>query len=193
MGDQETIERLDDVDLARRLLSPHPDASAAAEELCRRFAPRIRLYGLRHFRDEQAADDLVQDVLLAVLDAMRERRLEDPERLAHFILGTCRYVVWNVRRADDRRQRLLQRFGHELLPVPEPPDPDVDPDRLKECLAGLSQRERQILFLTFQEDKGAEAIAQQLELTTGNVRVIRHRALAQLHRCLDTRPAEERL
>src|SRR6266566_5663281 len=69
----------------------HAESAQFAEaELCRRFAPRIRLYGLRHLRDEERARDLVQAVLLAVLVAARAGRIEDPERFDRFVLGTCR-------------------------------------------------------------------------------------------------------
>jgi len=40
-------------------------------ELFRRMAPRIRLYGLRHLRDEHAAEDLVQQVLVITIEALR--------------------------------------------------------------------------------------------------------------------------
>ena len=36
--------------------------TAAETELVRRMAPRIRLYGLRHLRNECAAEDLTQEV-----------------------------------------------------------------------------------------------------------------------------------
>ena len=46
----------DDATLARRIASAAPATDAAAEaELCRRLAPRIRLYGLKHLRNEAAA------------------------------------------------------------------------------------------------------------------------------------------
>jgi hypothetical protein len=38
---------------------------AAEHELCVQLAPRIRLYGLRHLRDEAAAADLVQEARTA--------------------------------------------------------------------------------------------------------------------------------
>ena len=40
----------------------------AEAELYRRLAPRVRLYGLRHLRDAQAAADLVQQVMLITLE-----------------------------------------------------------------------------------------------------------------------------
>jgi len=59
-----------------------PPPAAAEDEICRRFAPRIRLYGLRHLRDAQAAADLVQDVLVRVIEALRGGRLREPDRFA---------------------------------------------------------------------------------------------------------------
>ena len=52
----------------------------AERALCRRYAPRIRLYGLRHLRDEERARDVVQTVLLGVLQAAREGRVREPEQ-----------------------------------------------------------------------------------------------------------------
>ncbi len=65
-----------DGELVRAIAAWSEHARAAEAELCRRFAPRIRLYGLRHLRDQDRARDLVQAVLLAALrrclDAPRE-------------------------------------------------------------------------------------------------------------------------
>lgn len=41
---------------------------------------RIRLYGLRHLRDREAAEDLVQNVLIVTLEALRA----EGDRLAFF-------------------------------------------------------------------------------------------------------------
>jgi RNA polymerase sigma-70 factor (ECF subfamily) len=72
-------EAPEDAELARRIAAAgaRPDAGAEAE-LCRRLAPRIRLYGLRHLRDPHAAHDLVQQVLLATLERLRECMGEAP-------------------------------------------------------------------------------------------------------------------
>jgi RNA polymerase sigma-70 factor, ECF subfamily len=47
---------LTDAGLVRRIGSSN--AREAEAELFRRLAPRVRLYGLRPLRDQQAADDL---------------------------------------------------------------------------------------------------------------------------------------
>ena len=67
---------LNDAELVRQIGSGNdPEAEA---ELFRRMAPRIRLYGLRHLRDEHAADDLTQQVLITALEALRAGRLREP-------------------------------------------------------------------------------------------------------------------
>jgi RNA polymerase sigma-70 factor (ECF subfamily) len=71
------------------------------------MAPRVRLYGLRHLRDGHAADDLTQQVLITTIEALRAGRLREPEKLASFVLGTCRMTVLDLRRGAQRRARLL--------------------------------------------------------------------------------------
>ncbi len=104
---------LNDVELVRQIGSG--DDRDAEAELFRRMAPRIRLYGLRHLRDEQAAEDLTQQVLITALEALRAGRLREPEKLASFVLGTCRMTALNQRRAAQRHERLLGQYGIESL------------------------------------------------------------------------------
>src|SRR5262249_23954826 len=102
-----------DAELARQIASGN-DREAEAE-LFRRMAPRIRLYGLRHLRHEHAADDLTQQVLITTLEALRLGRLREPEKLVSFVLGMCRMTVLDLRRSAQRKERLLNQFGADLL------------------------------------------------------------------------------
>ncbi len=155
----------------------------AEDEVCRRFAPRIRLYGLRHLGDEAAAADLVQEVLLTVLDRLRSGALREPDRLASYFLGACRLAVSDLRRGVARREALLARHGAELTPAAAE-GPRVDVDRLDRCLEELLPRERAVLQLTFFSERASDEIAEELGTTSGNVRVVRHRALAHLRACM---------
>ena len=151
--------------------------------MCRRFAPRVRLYGLKHLRDEDRARDLAQSVLLAVLEAVRLGRLDDPERIDRFVLGTCRNLALEARRAD-RRAAPTEPAQLDLVAVL--PETDmIDVTAMQRCLVRLDVRARSVLHLSFIREKSADDIARALETTPGNVRVLRHRALAQLRRCLD--------
>lgn len=155
-------------------------------ELCETYAPRVRAFGIRHLRDAAAVDDLVQHVLLAVLTAQREGRIEDPSKLGAYVLGTARYAVMDLRRGEARRRRVAERAA-----LPEgyvPSYPGVERLRLEHCLGELEPRDRAVVLASFLDDRDADEIGAAMQLTAGNVRVIRHRALAKLHDCVG-RPA----
>ena len=174
----------DDAALARRIAQAVPATDPEAEaELCRRLAPRVRLYGLRHLRNEAAAADLMQQVMLMLIERLRAGALREPEKLASFMFGICRMLVLELRRGTARRERLLETYGDSLLP-PEPPAVDSDNDRLAHCLQGLPERERSVLMLTFYDDMPADDLARELNLSPANIRVIRHRGLARLRQCV---------
>lgn len=174
----------DDAALALRVARAAPASDREAEaELCRRFAPRVRLYGLRHMGNDAAAADLMQHVMLLMIERLRAGVLREPERLASFVFGICRMVVLDLRRGNARRERLLETYGEALLPVETPP-PDPDRERLAHCLECLPERERTVLLLTFYDDMPAEALARELKLSQANVRVIRYRGLERLRACV---------
>jgi RNA polymerase sigma-70 factor, ECF subfamily len=176
---------LDDGSLARRIAEARgqPD-SAAEEELYRRLAPRARLYGLRHLRDRQAAADLAQQVLLMTIERLRAGEVREPEKIASFVLGTCRMTVLEMRRGERRREQLLELHADkdEAFEAPEPFA--LDPDGLAACLEALPERERSVVVMSFFADKPADEVGAQLGITAGNVRVIRHRALGRLRHCM---------
>ncbi len=176
---------VDDATLARRIAAARPGTDADAEaDLARRFAPRIRLYGLRHLRDAHAAADLSQQVLMLTLEALRSGRLRDPEQLVSFVFGTCRMVVLDARRTDARREDLLATYADDVPVADAEIAPRLDHARLAHCLENLSERERSVLVLTFYDDRAAKDVAVELALTDANVRVIRHRALQRLRDCV---------
>jgi RNA polymerase sigma-70 factor (ECF subfamily) len=187
-----TIAALDDGALARRVAGAGgaPD-SAAEAELYRRLAPRVRLYGLRHLRDRQAAADLVQQVLLMTLERLRAGEVREPERIASFVLGACRMTVLEMRRGTRRREELLEKWvpayaGTTEAEAFEAPEPLVlDSGRLAGCLEALPERERAVVVMSFFADKRADEVGAELGISGGNVRVIRHRALGRLRECMD--------
>jgi RNA polymerase sigma-70 factor (ECF subfamily) len=150
-------------------------------ELCRKYESRIRSYGLRHLRDGAAAQDLVQHVLVVLLQAMREGKVENPDA---YVLGTCRYAVLDMKRAEARQRRVAEQASAGLPDGYVPSMAGVDRGRLEMCLMGLEPRDRAIVVATFVHERDTDEIARDHALTAGNVRVIRHRALAQLHACV---------
>lgn len=171
-----------DAAVALRVAASGGDPGAEAE-LCRRFARRALLYGLKHLGSAAAAEDLAQEALVTVLLALREGKLREPDQLASFVLGTCRTLATAQRRKSARREALLAR--EPVQEAAEQLPREVDRGRLQGCLEGLGEREQAIVVMTFQQDQPAEAIAETLGLSPGNVRVLRHRTLARLHACIE--------
>lgn len=180
------VEQLgEEADLARRIAQAAPGHALEAEaELYRRLAPRVRLYGLRHLRDEQAAADLMQQVLMMTIEKLRAGQLRESERLASFVFGICRMVVLELRRGGARRARLLEEYGDDMPVADASMTPRLDHERVVRCLEQLAERERAVLLMTFYEEKSADEVAGLLGLSAGNVRVIRHRGLERLRGCV---------
>src|SRR5262252_3878910 len=172
---------LSDGDLVRRIGAGEREAEA---ELCRRMAPRIRLYGLRHLRDVHASEDLTQNVLITIIEALRQSRLREPEKLAPFVLGTCRMTVLDLRRGAQRKEQLLQQFGRDLAASAQSFVPRLDHDRLQRCVQDLKERERAVVVMSFYDEETAADVASFLRVSEANVRVIRHRAIHQLRDCM---------
>ena len=169
-------------ELARRVASAGRDPAAEAE-LCRRFAPRIRLYGLKHLRDEERARDLVQAVLVVLIEAVRAGRVDEPDLLDRFVLGTCRNLAARARHADSRTEALDLDPPDQASVMPATDALDIA--AMARCFEQLELRARMVLQLAFFRDKSADEIAAVLETTAGNVRVIRHRAVVQLRDCVE--------
>jgi RNA polymerase sigma-70 factor (ECF subfamily) len=173
---------LNDAELVRQIgAGNHPEAET---ELFRRMAPRVRLYGLRHLRDEHAADDLTQQVLITTIEALRASRLREPEKLASFVLGTCRMTVLDQRRGAQRKERLLAQFGADLPAAVQPALPHLDHEHLTRCVQNLKERERAVIVMTFYDEQTGADVANFLGVSEANVRVIRHRAIHQLRECM---------
>ena len=172
---------------ARRIAAAAPGEAREAEaELYRMLAPRARRYGLRHLRDADAAADLMQHVMALTLERLRNGGLREPERVLSFVLGACRMTVIDQRRAERRRAELLERYADDLPVADIHVAPRLDHARVADCLDRLPERERSVLVMTFYDDQPSDAVAGQLGLTAGNVRVIRHRGIDKLRRCVES-------
>lgn len=176
-----------DAELARCIASAAPGAAQAEEaELYRRFAPLVRLYGIRHLRDGAAAEDLAQQVLCVTIERLRAGEVRKPDQIGSFILGTSRMMAGSLKRAERRRHGLLERFV-VAESTEEPSIISLDIARLERCLQTLGERDRAVLILTFYAEKTSVQIAGELGLTSGAVRVVRHRALDRLRDCIGLR------
>lgn len=185
MASRGTLEQMTDAALARRI-SDGPAGSAGGEEaeLYRRFAPRVRFYGLRHLRDAAGAQDLAQEVLLLTIEQLRAGRVRQPDQIGSFILGTSRVIATSRRRLTRRRQALDMQFGGMSAMEPAPDYLGLDQARLERCLGALGERDRAVLVMSFYAERSSQQIGRTLGVPAGAVRVARHRALGRLRQCV---------
>ena len=186
MPDTRTVlAALSDEELARRIADGARGSTDDEEaELYRRFAPRVRLYGRRHLRDGAAADDLAQDVLLLTIGRLHAGEVRRPEEIGSFILGTSRMMAHSERRVGQRREALAAQFMDRAVETQPLSTAALDAPRVGKCLAALSERDRLVVLLTFYADREAPHIAEDLGVSPGAVRQIRHRAIARLRDCV---------
>jgi RNA polymerase sigma-70 factor (ECF subfamily) len=153
---------------------------------------RGRVGGLE--RAYSSADDLAQEVCLAVLTALPSYRDQGRPFLA-FVYGIAQHKVADAHRAAARNR---------TDPVPEPPEraaPGHGPeqlalqgelnDRLSQLLSVLPERQRDIVLLRVVVGLSAEETADAVDSTPGAVRVSQHRALLRLRRALSTHKRPE--
>lgn len=162
--------------------------SHAENALAEHFLPIVRLYGRRHLRTDAAAEDLAQDTLGAVLVALRAGMVTNLDDVGGFVHGVARNKVREARRVKEVTRRVDV----------DPPEGSVTHEpvlvglrmHLFFCLAQLTESARQVLMRTYFYDEDSNEVGAALSLAAGNVRVIRHRALEALRRCLE--PGDER-
>ena len=180
-----TLDAVSDEALARRIAGGAAGSTDAEEaELYRRYAPRVRLYGRRHLHSDADADDLAQNVLLLTIDRLHTGRVRRPEEIGSFILGTSRMMAQAERRVARRREVLAARFMEAHVETGPTSVAALDSGRVAACLRALPERDRLVVLHTFYADREAPRIAEDLALSPGAVRTIRHRAIARLRECV---------
>jgi RNA polymerase sigma-70 factor (ECF subfamily) len=170
--------------LCRRLVLG--DASAE-REFVERFSGRIMAMGVARTRDIESARELVNDVLLAALTALRRGTVRDTDRLGAFVHGTAVNLINN---------HLRSRLRH---PVPGPLPEDLagadGPERqetaadlhvLHRCVQELPELDRAILTLAIVEGLDYVTVAARTGLSPDAVRQRKARALGKLKEILAT-------
>lgn len=153
----------------------------AESELVRQFTQRIFVMSFVRTRDREAARDLVQEVLMAVIAALRKGQLQDPDKLPAFVHGTARNLINNQLRSARRVPPL------EPLPEDLPEENIIEQlegaERTRlvhQALKGLGEGDRKILWLTLVEGRKPREIAELLGLTSEVLRARKLRAARKI-------------
>ncbi|MBJ3785939.1 sigma-70 family RNA polymerase sigma factor [Devosia sp. MSA67] len=160
---------------------------AAFEALFRDFGPRIRAYLLKLTRDRQAAEDLMQETMLAI---WRKAGQFDPARgQASAWIFTIARNIW----IDAWRKQKRPTFDHDdpaLVPDPEPDAPErmvlsQSGAALHEALKTLPPEQVELIRLSFFDDASHSTIAAQTGLPIGTVKSRIRLAFGRLRTALE--------
>jgi RNA polymerase sigma-70 factor, ECF subfamily len=170
-------------DLAALAVGGQP---AAVESLLRQIRPMV----LRYCRARlgrisghyQAADDVAQEVCIALLSALpRYRDMGRP--FASFVFGIAAHKVSDAMRSAAHLAIPTEDFPDEADDRPGPEEAAVaclEAERVRGLLARLPVQQRELLRLRVLAGLTAQETGNELGMTAGAVRVAQHRALNRL-------------
>lgn len=187
---RDEIDPIDLDDLVDRAVTGD---AVALERVLGRIHPAIVRYCRSRMspghRSSASADDVAQEVCMAVLTALPNFRREGKPFLA-FIYGICAHKVADAHRVAARSRSL------SVAEVPDSASTDRGPEQrvvasstaqvIGELLGNLPETQQEILRLRVVVGFSAEETAEALGMTAGAVRVSQHRALAKLRHVLST-------
>ena len=146
--------------------------------------PSLRRYAWALLRDDEAADDLVQDTLERAIAHWAQRRPDADLRAWLFAIQRNLFVS-ELR----RRKRRGSQIGPDILDSIPAPDPRPDETAgLRDILAGLDslpEEQRSVLLLVGVEDLSYEQAARALGLPIGTVMSRLSRAREKMRRFMD--------
>ncbi|KAF0966629.1 sigma-70 family RNA polymerase sigma factor [Rhodococcus sp. T7] len=171
----------------------------AVEEVLRIAHPLVHRYCTTRLESvdhpHTTADDVTQDVCLALMSALRTYRNQGKSLLS-FIFGIAAHKVSDARRRATRMSvppTARAAAAHHVVDVEEGPEHHVLRDELRGEMGLLVEtlpvRHQQILFMRVIVGMSAEQTARVLDTTPGAVRVAQHRALSHLRARIGHGPA----
>jgi RNA polymerase sigma-70 factor, ECF subfamily len=186
----ETTEVPDE--LVARAMTGDPQAVGAVIAIIRPMVVRYCRARLgRVDRSSVSADDVAQEVCLAVLTALPGYRVQGRPFLA-FVYGIASHKVIDAHRAATRNR------SEPVADIPDAVESADGPEQralrielsseMGKLLDTLPEKQREILVLRVVVGLSAEETAEAVGSTPGAVRVAQHRALARLRKSM---PEEE--
>jgi RNA polymerase sigma-70 factor (ECF subfamily) len=143
------------------------------------WRPRLHRYVCRYL-DEAGAEDIAQESAI---------RLEREKNSVHHPLAWLHRTARNLALNEIRKHRKTVPFDESIRK--DSAEPSARPDerlehleqleRLDSLLAGLGERERELLRLKFEEGASYKEMSKRMKLSVSNVGFILCRTLQRLH------------
>jgi RNA polymerase sigma-70 factor, ECF subfamily len=153
--------------------------------LWNRFHRRLVIFGMRRLGSRSDAEDVAQEALQRVTQALGENRLREVDALPGFIFQTALHVCQQWLRKRGREDRALEGYGQSAADAysPAPLTDLIDEERrgvVRQALQSLPAEDRDLLEQLYALDTDPQELAQRLGITPGALRVRKHRILKRL-------------
>ncbi len=172
---------------------PDPDAgliraiaggdSAALDELYNRHGRALLSYLYAFLGNHHTAEEVLQDVMLAVWE--HADRFRGESKVRTWLLAIARNRALNTRRRASPNIVPLDEnvFGSDTSPL-EKVERHNQQKILRDAISRLPQQHREILVLVFYHQLSGAEVAEVLEISPGTVKSRLHRAKEALRRVL---------
>jgi len=159
------------------------------------FGDLLRIKLGARVRSAALVEDARQETFLRVLAALRQEKLQQPERLGAFVNSVCNNVILEMFRTEGRHAPLEDD-------TPEPQDHRDDPEQhfvtkqnkeqVERVLAMLPEKDRDLLKQVFWQERGRDEICRDFGVDRNYLRVLVHRAKSRVREILEARDATAR-
>ncbi len=147
------------------------------EDLLAQLAVELQRYLMGRGAQREVAEDVCQDVFVKVLEM---ELVLPPDELRPYLYR----VAWSTYLDDYRRKRRYRELVTQYLrPEREQADFEVDED-LQNALDKLSERERELLLLRYDQDLSIREVAVRLNVTSAAIKMRLHRVHRKLKKIL---------
>jgi RNA polymerase sigma factor (sigma-70 family) len=163
--------------LAQRILAGD---RSAEDELVSTYRRGVFVIAVARTRDREAANDLTQEILIAILKALRDGQLREATKLAAFIQGAARNLINNYLRSKSHHPEVeLDEEAFRSDPVEELES--LERQRLvRRELESFSITDQQILLLSLVDGHSLAEVALRLNLSHDAVRARKSRAVRKI-------------
>jgi RNA polymerase sigma-70 factor (ECF subfamily) len=160
--------------------------NVSEEELAIRFTSRLRLFAARRLGDAIAAEDVAQEALRRVVEAIRANRIENQDALPGFVFQTARNICLHHVRSTAREKSAFARLERESTDATGAADALtslISAERaqtVKRAIERMDRDDQHLLAMIYYDELGTDEVASRLGITVAAVRVRKHRVLRRL-------------
>ena len=154
---------------------------AAEEELVLTYSRRVYSIATARTRDREIARDLTQDILLAVIKAVRANHIREADKLVAFIQGTAKNVINNyfrtrMRRSETSLEAVSQHAWDSVLESEAAERRRLVEQELERC----SPLDQQILLFSLVDGHSLAEVAKRVNMSHDAVRARKSRLVRKM-------------